>query len=534
MTRVRVVDADAAAALVPDGAVVALTGSGGGLLEADEILAGIERRFLAVGHPRDLTVVHALGIGDGVERGINRFAHEGLVHRVIGGHWTWSPRMQRLAREELIEAYTLPSGVISMLLRESGARRPGLFTRVGLDSSADPRRGGGRLNARATGDLVRLVEFDGLEYLHYLPLRVDVGIVRGSVADERGNISFRDEPAVLDSLAVAMAARGNGGIVLVQVKALAREGSLDPQLIRVPAPMVDVVVVAPNQWQTYAAEHDPELSGMLRPAIARPEPAPAALDVRAVIARRAALEIFPGDVVDVGFGMSSGVVDVLHQHGRLDDIDLCIEQGAIGGLPVGGDLFGVSRGPLALLSSTAQFDLFASGMLDVSALGMAEVDRHGNVNVSRIAGNAVGTGGFVDISQGAARTVFCGTFTARGLRAEVADGRLRILAEGSLHKFVHEVDQVSFSARLAASEGRSALYVTERAVFRLDGDGLTLVEVAEGLDPGRDVIAHMDFAPAVGEIRPIPPAVFGTGPLWPDPAPGGPQGGRRTHERNLP
>jgi len=516
VTRVNLVDADAAAALVPDGAVVALAGSGGGLLEADEIFAAIERRFLASGHPRDLTIVHALGIGDGSHRGMNRFAHEGLVRRVIGGHWTWSPRMQQLAREERIEAYALPAGVISMLHRESGARRPGLITRVGLDSFADPRRGGGKLNARATDDLVRVIEIEGVEYLHYLPLRVDVAIVRGSVADERGNISFRDEPATLDSLEVAMAARGNGGSVLVQVKSLAREGSLDPQLVHIPAPMVDAVVVAPNQWQTYAAEHDPALSGVLRPAMSRTPPAAAGLDIRTVIARRAALEILPGEVLNVGFGMSSGVVDVLHEHGRLDDVELCIEQGAVGGLPVGGDLFGVSRGPLALLSSTQQFDLFASGMLDVTALGMAEADRYGNVNVSRIAANAVGPGGFVDISQGAARTVFCGTLTARGLEVEVRDGRLSIVREGSLHKFVQDVDQVSFSARLAASEGRSALYVTERAVFRLDGAGITLVEVAEGLDPGRDVIAHMDFVPAVGEIRPIPPAVFGAGPLWAD------------------
>jgi propionate CoA-transferase len=516
MTRANVVTADAAAALIEDGAVVALTGSGGGLLEADEIFAAVERRFLDTGHPRDITLVHALGIGDRGQRGINRFAHEGLVRRVVGGHWTWSPPMQQLAREERIEAYTLPAGVIGMLLRESGARRPGLITRVGLDSFADPRRGGGRLNASAGEDLVRVIELGGVEYLHYLPLRVDVAIVRGSVADERGNISFRDEPTTLDSLAVAMAARGNGGLVLVQVKTLAREGSLDPRLVHIPSPMVDGVVVAPQQWQTYAAEYDPGLSGMLIPAIDRAPTGPVELDVRSIIARRAALEILPGDVLNVGFGMSAGVVDVLHQSGRLDDIELCIEQGAVGGLPVGGDLFGVSRGPLALLSSTQQFDLFACGMLDVTALGMAEVDRQGNVNVTKIAGNAVGPGGFVDISQGAARTVFCGTLTARGLAVEIVDGRLRIVREGALHKFVSEVEQVSFSARLAASEGRDALYVTERAVFRLEDGVVTLVEIAEGLDPERDVIGQMDFRPAIGDLRPMPPAVFRSGPLWAD------------------
>jgi propionate CoA-transferase len=519
VSRAAFLEPDAAAALLSDGATVAVTGSGGGLLEPDEILAAIERRFLATGHPRHLTVVHAFGIGDGDVRGMNRFAHEGMVRRVIGGHWTWSPRMQRLARDERIEAYALPSGVISTLLRESGAGRPGLITRVGLDSFADPRRGGGRLNARAEDDLVRIMEIDGTEYLHYLPLRVDVGIVRGSLADARGNVTFRDEPAMLDSLAVAAAARGNGGIALVQVRAVVPAGAIDPRLVALPAPIVDVVVVAPDQWQTYAARMDPTLSGAVRPPDA-PDPPDGPPDVRSIVARRAALEIAPGDVLNVGFGMSAGVVDVLHAHGRLDGIELAIEQGAIGGRPVGGDLFGVSRGPFALLTSSEQFDLFAAGMLDVTALGMAEVDRHGNVNVSRIAGNAVGPGGFVDISQGARRAIFCGPLTARGLEVTVRDGRLEIVREGVLRKFVADVDHVSFSARLAAAEGRGALYVTERAVFRLDGDGIRLVEVADGLDPERDVIAHMDFRPKVGEIRAIPPAVFGTGPLWPEPADG--------------
>ena len=514
MTRVPILTGEAAASLVRDGATIALAGSGGGLLEADAILAALERRFLESGRPRDLTLVHAFGIGDRRSHGVNRFAHEGMVRRVIGGHWTWSPTMQQLARDERIEAYTLPSGVISMLLRESGARRPGLITRVGLDSFADPRQGGGRLNTRAEDELVRVIEFDGVEYLHYLPIRVDVAIVRGSIADERGNISFQDEPSPLDSMAVAMAARGNGGRVLVQVKALTREGDLDPRLVQLPAPMVDGVVLAPDQWQTYAAEHDPTLSGALRP-VSDPTPSEQAVpDVRTIVARRAALEVLPGSVLNVGFGMSAGVVDVLHQGGRLDDIDLCIEQGAIGGIPVGGDLFGVSRGPLALLSSTQQFDLFAAGILDVTALGMAEVDRRGNVNVTRIAGDAVGPGGFVDISQGASHAVFCGTLTARGLEVDVVDGRLRIVREGALHKFVNDVAQVSFSARLAVAEGRRATYVTERAVFRLEGGAVTLVEVAEGLDPEQDVIAHMDFRPAIGDLRPMPPAVFRPGPLW--------------------
>ncbi|MCQ4080882.1 hypothetical protein NGB36_09785 [Streptomyces sp. RB6PN25] len=518
-----VLDADAAAARIPDGAVVAVTGSGGGILESDAVFQAVERRFLRSGHPRGITLVHALGLGDNAERGINRFAHEGLVRRVIGGHWTWSRPMQELARENRMEAYSLPAGVISALLRESGARRPGLLTRVGIGTFVDPRNSGGKLNDAATEEIVELVEFDGMEYLRYRPLRVDVGIVRGTIADERGNVSLEDEASLLDVQAVAIAARGNGGRVIVQVKRLGAQGSLDPRLVHLPSPMVDVVVPHPGQWQTYAAEYDPALSGRFRPAPARsdgallapPDGGGTVLDARAMVARRAALEVVPGSVVNVGFGMSAGVVDVLAQHDRLDDVDLCIEQGATGGTPESGPLFGLSRAPFAVVPSTTQFDFFAAGILDLTALGMAEVDQFGNVNVSRVGGVVVGPGGFINIVSGARKVVFCGTFTARGLQAKAAGGRLLVKQEGSLRKFVGKVDEVTFSARTAREEGQQVLYVTERAVFELGENGPVLTEVAEGLDVERDVLAHMDFAPEIGALRPMPPAVFSNGPLWP-------------------
>ncbi|WP_020660505.1 acyl CoA:acetate/3-ketoacid CoA transferase [Amycolatopsis benzoatilytica] len=509
-------DADSAAARIPDGAVLALTGSGGGILEADEVFAAIERRFIATGSPRGLTVIHALGIGDNGAKGLNRFAHPGLARRVIGGHWTWSQTMQKLAATNQIEAYALPAGVISALLRESGARRPGLFTRVGLGTFVDPRHGGGKLNEAASEDLVELVEYDGHEYLRYRPLAVDVAIVRGSAADLRGNLSLAEEAALLDVQAVAASARGNGGIVIAQAKRVAATGSLEPRSVHLPAPLVDVVVEEPGQWQTYAAEYDPGLTGQFTPASrTAAQGETASWGARTVIARRAALEVTPGMVVNVGFGMSAEVVDVLADHGRMEDVDLCIEQGAVGGRMETGQLFGLSRAPYAQVPSTTQFDFFATRLLDVTALGMAEVDQHGNVNVSRIAGQVVGPGGFIDIVSGARKVVFCGTLTARGLKVSTADGRLRIDREGSVAKFVPSVAERTFSAETALADGQQVVYVTERAVFELGPDGLVLTEIAEGLDLERDVLAHLGFTPRVGDLRTIPRAVFAGGPLWP-------------------
>lgn len=502
------VSADEAAATVGDGAVIALTGSGGGILEADDVFAAIERRFLKTGSPRNLTIIHGLGIGDGQSSGLTRFAHPGMTTRVIGGHWSWSPAMQRLAADGDIEAYSLPAGVIAALLRESGARRPGLFTKVGLGTFVDPRRDGGRLNDKAAKDLVDVVRVDGEEYLHYKPFKVDIGIVRGSSADPSGNISAADEAATLDSQAVAAAARGNDGRVIAQVKARSGSGEQDPRLVSIPGPLVDAVVVHPGQWQTYAGEHGPVFN---QPAAAQVDPLPEpALSPgpRAVVARRAALEVGAGSVVNVGYGMSAGVVDVMREEGRLSDVQLVIEQGAVGGFPETGDLFGLSRYPAALFPSVTQFDFFATGLIDVAVLGMAEADQYGNVNVSRVGTSTVGPGGFIDIVDGSKRLVFCGTFTARGLRVSTSAGQLRIDREGSVSKFVEHVSHVTFDARSALRRGQSATYVTERAVFVLGPNGLELTEIAPGLDLEADVLSRMGFRPVIRGLRPMPSEIF--------------------------
>ena len=506
MQRIEVLSADEAVARIPDGATMAFPGSGGGLLEMDLLYAATERRFLDSGHPRDLRLIHGLGIGDGDRRGMNCFAHEGMVRCVLAGHWSWSPPMQQLVLDDKIEAHAWPTGMISAMLRESGAGRPGVISRTGLGTFVDPRREGGRGNAATTESLVELVEVGGREYLRYPSLPVDVSFIRGDAADEYGNVSLANEPAQLDTLAVAQAAKANGGIVLAQVRELVPGGSLDPRLVHVPGMLVDAVVVHPGQWQTYEHENDPSLSGAARAETASIPP-PEAVAKR-ILAGRAAMEVQPGALLAVGFGASSEAVGVLAASGVLDDVTICIEQGLVGGIPVAGQLFGMSRNPIAVIPMTAMFDTISGSGLDVCILGMAEIDRTGAVNVSHIGGKLVGPGGFIDISAAARRAVFCGTFTARGLQVDVADGALVIRSEGSVAKLVDRVAAVTYSGTQALADGRSATFVTERAVFELTSDGLELTEIAPGIEIERDILPHMGFEPIIRSPRPMPAHLF--------------------------
>ena len=496
--------AEECAALVPDGATVAIAGSGGGLIEPDAVLVAIEARFLETGHPRNLSVVHALGIGARGTRGISRLAHEGMVSRVIGGHWTWSPQMQALARDEKIEAFTLPAGAIMLLMREIGAGRPGLFTHVGLDTFADPRRGGGACNkrARAADPIVELVSFDGEEKLRYKPFKVDVGIIRGSDADSRGNLSTAREAADIDVTGVALAAHNSGGVVLAQVQKKVEHGELRPRSVTVPGVMIDAILLAPEQPQTHLGQgYDDSLSGAgQRPAAGLgPAPEPVPTGIRRVIASRAADELEPGASVNFGFGIPGGIPALLRDAGRLDDIWISVEQGMHNGQLLDGDLFGAARYPDALVSSLAQFDFYSGGGLDVACLGMAELDRKGNVNVSRLGPDIVGPGGFVDITQNAKKVVFCGTFEAKGSVADITAKGLRVRHHGQVRKLVDQVAEISFSADYAKTHGRRVIYVTERAVFRLVDDGIELIEIADGVDLERDVLARMGFEPRVSK-----------------------------------
>lgn len=495
------------AALVPDGATLAIAGSGGGLIEPDAVLAALEKSFLETGHPRDLTVVHALGIGDGRESGLTRLAHAGMVKRVIGGHWSWSPAMQKLARENLIEAYSLPAGIISTLLRESGAGRPGVITRTGLGTFVDPLLDGGRCNEAAQEALVERIRLDGRDYLRYKPLRIDVGIIRGSTVDVRGSLSLAEEAADLDVYAVALAAHNSGGIVIAQARARRDERMTPIRLARIPGVLVDAVVLAPEQRQTALGAHDPRLSGEVAPpagVAASPPVLPVGL--RRIIAERAVEEIGEARSVNFGFGIPGGIPAIARATGR--PVRWCtVEQGIHNGELLDGPLFGTARDADAIVSSVDQFDFYGGGGIDVAFLGMGEMDAAGNVNVSRLGGDIVGPGGFIDITQSARKVVFCGAFEARGLEVEKIDGRVVVRQPGSQPKLVERVRHVTFSGAQAVENGQEVLYVTERAVFRLTPEGVALAEVAPGIDVRRDVLERMQFAPI------LPEAFGGTGNL---------------------
>ena len=495
----KLADADAVAAMIPDGATVALSGNGGGLGEADALYAAVERRFLTSCHPRGLTLVHALGIGDAKTRGLNRFAHEGLVARVIGGHWTWSPRMQALAEAEAIEAWTLPAGAIMLLLREIGAGRPGLITHVGLGTFADPVHGGGACNARAraAGTMpVERIEIGGRTLLRYKPFPVGFALGRGSLADEAGNVSTVHEAADLDLLAVTLAAHNSGGHVAVQVARMVSRGSIPARQVTLPGVLVDAIVPVPEQVQSYRGGYDAALSGE---AGGRPQrtPAPPPTGVRGIIARRAADEIAPGSSINCGFGIPGAIPGILAARGVLDSLWVTVEQGIHNGELLDGEMFGAARFPEAIVSSTRQFDFYSGGGIDIACLGMGELDATGNVNVSRLGSKVVGPGGFVDIAQNARKLVFCGTFDGKGTEYGFADGRITLRRGGDLAKLVPRVREITFSADVARAGAHDVVYVTERAVFRLAPDGVELLEVAPGLDLERDVLAHMGFRPVL-------------------------------------
>lgn len=511
----KLISVEQAVSLIKDGDKIAVGGFvGSGHPEA--LTSALEQRFLAEQHPKDLELYFVAGQGDGKVRGLNHFGNEGMVKKAVGGHWGLAPKLGKLALDNKIEAYNLPQGVISHMFRDIAAGKPGTITHVGLETYVDPRLEGGKVNEITKDEIVEVVNFDDREYLRYKHFDIDVCLIRGTTADEFGNISMEQEVAPLDALSQAMATKKRGGIVICQVMRLARGGGINQLFVQIPGILVDYVVLidmvkSPEQhMQTFLEQYCPYYSGQVQfpeDSLFRPMP----MSIRKIIARRSLFELLPlGEcVVNLGIGMPEGIANVAKEENVRDRMTLTVESGPIGGLPASSLSFGASYSPACVIPQPSQFDFYDGGGLDIAFLGAGEIDEEGNVNVSKFGPKFAGCGGFINITQNARRVVFCTTFTAGGIQTESADGRLKIVQEGKAKKFVKKVEQITFSGKYALKKGTEVTYVTERGVFRLTEKGLELIEIAPGIDIQKDILDQMDFKPLI-ETQPrlMNPRIF--------------------------
>ena len=519
-----------AAELIPDNATIGVAGMGlSGW--AEEIACAIRDRFKETGHPCNLTLKQGSAMGDwgygnqfegweknrrtepdrehGV-RGVSRFgeAGPGLITKWASAHIGSAFALCDLARAEQLESYCLPQGVIVNLWREIAAGRPGLLTKTGLGTFVDPRVEGGRMNACAKDEIVKVVEFEGEEYLFYPGFQVDVALLRGTIADEKGNISFAHESVINEGLAVAEAGKHCGGIVIVQVEYLAKKETLNPKEIKIPGILVDYVVQAKDpksSWQAEGVYWEPSYSGHIRIPLTAIEPLP--FDERKVICRRCAMEIRKGNLINLGVGMPADVSKVVAEEGLLDDVTMSTESGMVGGIPSALPSFGSAYNPEAIITPNDMFDFIHGGGLDVTCLGIGEVDGYGNNNVSRMGKRLTGPGGFIDITRSTPKVIFAGTLMGKA-KLKIGNGKLIVEEEGTIQKFVEKVGQITFSGQYA-SKDQEVLYITERAVFKLIDHKMTLIEIAPGIDLQRDIIDRIGFVPDISkDLKEMPKEIF--------------------------
>ncbi|KEI01722.1 acyl CoA:acetate/3-ketoacid CoA transferase [Clostridium botulinum] len=496
----KVVSIEKAISMIKDGDTLVVSGFVGSA-QPEGLSRGAEESFLNTGHPRDLTVFYAAGQGDSKDKGINHYGYEGLVKRVIGGHWALAPKMQKLAIENKIEAYNLPQGTLSQLFRDIAGGRIGTITHVGLKTFVDPRIEGGKLNDVTKEDLVKVINIEGQQRLLYKSIPLDVAFIRGSYADENGNVTLEKEVATTEVLSIVQATKNSGGKVIVQVQKVVKKGTLDPRLVKVPGIYVDAIVIVPegeeDSWQTFDEPYRDEFCGRAVIPLDSIEAAP--LNERKLIARRAAMELPKNAVVNLGIGIPEGVAMVANEEGIGDTMTLTVEAGPIGGVPAGARSFGASINAEAIIDQPYQFDFYDGGGLDAAFLGLAQCDKVGNINVSKFGPKIAGCGGFINITQNSKVVIYCGTFTAGGLKVDIDNGKLVIVQEGKAKKFVDEVEQITFSGEYAMETGQIVKYITERAVFELREEGMVLSEIAPGVDLQKDVLDQMGFKPIIPE-----------------------------------
>lgn len=470
----------------------------------ESILKELENRFLETGSPNQLTYMHTCGQSDRKAGAVFHLAHEGLIKRIIGGHWGLCPKMMELISANKVEAYNLPQGQMANMFHSMALREPGKISKVGLGTFIDPRIEGGKMNDRTKPleDIVDVVEIDGEEYLRYREIPIDTLLIRGTYADENGNISTQEEAMVLELLPAVMATKRFGGQVICQVKKVVKAGTISPKEVVVPGVLVDAVVVCEepeeNHRQTSSWYYDPAYSGQAWAPESKTEPIP--LNVRKVIGRRAMMELEPDVVINVGTGIPNDVIGaIIAEENISDDVTITVESGIYGGVPAGGIDFGISRNAQALIPHDRQFEYYNGAGIDFTFMGAGEMDQEGNVNATRMGDKAPGAGGFIDITARAKNVIFCSTFTGKGLKVEFDENGLRIVEEGKIRKMVKAVQQISYNGKIAGETGQNMVYVTERAVFKLTPDGPMLVEVAKGVDIQKDILDQMDFKPLIAK-----------------------------------
>lgn len=513
----QVITAQEAAKLIPDGATVSI----GGFVTAqipEEVLAAVEQRYLTEQHPANLTLFFSGGIGNRRGGGADRFGHKGMLKRVIASHYNLTPALGELILHDEVEAYNFPFGVLAQCFRSLASKRPGIITRVGMDTFVDPKLEGGKISPSASEDLVRRITMEDGDYLHYRPAKhIDVAIIRGTTADTKGNISCEDEAVGGEEYSLAMAAKATGGIVIAQVKRIVEVGSVRAQLMKIPGLVIDYIVVCTDRerWhrQVDSCYMDHAYNGDFRLPAGTVKSAK--LDYRKIIARRCAMELSPEQPsVNLGIGMPEGIPSVAAEEGISDYLILSVEAGAIGGMPASGLDFGVARNATGIYDLATHFNLYDGGGLDLAFLGLAETDQYGNINVSKFKGRIAGCGGFINITQNAKKVIFCGSFMAKGFELVSGDGQLRIIKEGTGQKFLQDVEQITFSAAYAREHSQPVLYVTERAVFKLGQAGMELIELAPGIDLERDLLSHMGFRPQISpDLKLMDERIFREAPM---------------------
>jgi propionate CoA-transferase len=480
----------------------------------DALSKALRNRFDAMAEPTNLcfwgSTAQAMYALDALSEQLARC--KGMFSKVIMGHWSNTPTFVADAAENRFAAYNFPQGVISHLYRAAAGKKPVIVSRVGLGTFADPRHGGGKMNdkARSGEDYVENVTIDGREYLQYRTPKIDVCFIRGTTADPMGNITAEKEAAYIDALQLALATRANGGKVIVQVERVSARQAHCKEIL-IPYVVVDAIVVDPEQRQTYIEPYNPAYSGhTLMPHENINTHIQSVLEKSGgffasrnlehyIIARRAAEELEPGYVVNIGIGIPGLVPAIAAEKGIQSDIHMTNEAGTIGGIPAPAGSFGASINPVFMTDMSTMFDLYDGGMLDLVCVGAAQIDARGNVNVGTIGPRVIGVGGFVNLTQASRKVVFLTTFNAKGLKVSYQNSRLSIDAEGEIKKFVRILDQISFNGNIAFEEKREIFYVTERCVFQLSSEGLCLTEVAPGIDVKKDILEQMAFRPLVAE-----------------------------------